>query len=488
MAMGRRPRESQGDFWVARAALRQAPAHPFYERLNAILAAGGFDRFCETTCQKFYAAKLGRPSVPPGVYFRMLLIGYFEKLDSEREIAWRCADSGCLQAFLGYPPEQGTPDQSNLSRTRNRIDLETHQALFDWVLKRLTEQGLLSGGPLGIDASTMEADAAMKSIVRRRTGESYQEFIAALAKASGVETPTAADLAQFDRKRKGKKCSNDDWFNPNDPEAKIAKLKDGRTHLAYKPEHAVDLATGAILAAEIHLADQGDTTTMWGTLEQAAQSLSEVRNDAQVRATCQANDVASPEQLHIKEVVQDKGYHSAPTLANLEEIDMRAYIAEPERGRQRWSVDAGRGMTAAQHQQEQEFKRQQQAAVYRNRRRIHGRRSKALHRLRGERVERSFEHVLDDGGMRRTWLHGREKVAKRYLIHVAGFNLGLILRQLTRFGTPRGWADAATKAAMALRVFLARCARSAWQTGRAVTRGLADRATRRLPDFQARAA
>ncbi len=441
MAMGQRPAQRQADFWIATDRLAPAPAHPFDQKLNALLAAAGFDSFCQASCQQCYARKMGRPSIPPGVYFRMLLLGYFEKLDSEREIAWRCADSLALRAFLGYRVDEGTPDHSSLSRTRNRIDLETHQAVFDWVLKRLTEQGLLKGQTLGIDASTLEADAALKSIVRRDSGQSYREFLTELAKASGIETPTAEDLAKFDRRRKGKSASNDDWFNPNDPEAKITTLKDGRTHFAYKNEHAVDLDTGAIVAAEIHLANEGDTTTMWGTLEKAATALQDVRADAQVQATCQANGVADPEsELHIEATVQDKGYHSAQTLVNLEELDIRGYIAEPDRGRQRWTAD---------DPDEQEYKRCAQQAVYRNRRRRKGARSKRLHRRRGEYVERTFEHALDDGGMRRVWLKGRVKIAKRYLIHTAGFNLGLLMRKLTGHGTPRGWVDAARAAAEA---------------------------------------
>ena len=440
MAMGRQPEQRQGDFWIATERLAPAPAHPFYQKLNALLAAAGFDPFCAAACAKFYAQKMGRPSIPPGVYFRLLMMGYFEKLDSEREIAWRCADSLALRAFLGYRVDEGTPDHSSLSRTRNRIDRETHQAVFDWVLKRLTEQGLLKGQTLGIDASTLAADAALKSIVRRDNGQSYREFLTELAKASGIATPTAEDLAKFDRQRKDKSARNDDWFNPNDPEAKITKMKDGRTHLAYKNEHAVDLDTGAIVAAEIHLANEGDTTTMWGTLEKAANSLQEVREDAQVVENCQANGVADPSQLHIQATVQDKGYHSAQTLVNLEELDLRGYIAEPDRGRQRWT---------ARDPQEQELKRQAQQAVYRNRRRRRGAHSKRLHRRRGEYVERTFEHVLDDGGMRRVWLKGRAKIAKRYLIHTAAFNLGLILRKLTGYGTPRGWVDAARAVALA---------------------------------------
>jgi transposase len=432
MALGRRNVERQADFWVPTADLPRSPGHPFYEQLNQVLAAAGFDRFCEESCRKFYHAKLGRPSVPPGVYFRMLLIGYFEKLPSERQIAWRCADSLSLRAFLGLAPGAGSPDDSSLNRARLRIDLETHQAVFDWVLKRLAEHELLKGQRLGIDASTLEANAAMRSIVRRETGQSYREFLTDLAQASGIETPTAEDLAKFDRQRKGKKCSNDDWFNPHDPDAKIAKMKDGTTHLAHKNEHAVDLDTGAIVAPVVHPADAGDTTTMWGTLEQACTSLREVRDDETVPADTR--------ELHVQDVVADKGYHSAQTLVNLEELDLRGYVSEPDRGRQTWT---------ARGPQEQEFKRQAQQAVYRNRRR-RGRRSKALHRRRAEFAERSFEHVLDDGGMRRVYLRGRENIAKRYLIHTAGFNLGLLMRKLTGFGTPRGWADARRAAARGL--------------------------------------
>jgi len=430
MAMGRRKAKRQAEFWVPTANLPRSPGHPFYERLNRVLAAAEFDAFCEEICRRFYAEKMGRPSIPPGVYFRMLMVGYFEKLPSERQIAWRCADSLSLQAFLGLPPGQNSPDDSSVNRARLRIDVETHEAVFDWVLKRLVEHELLKGRVLGVDASTMAANAAMRSIVRRDTGQSFREFLTELARESGIETPTADDLAKFDRQRKGKTCSNREWLNPHDPDAKIAKMKDGTTHLAYKNEHAVDLETGAIVASVVHPADEGDTTTMWGTLEQASNSLQEVREDESVQADTSG--------LHVRDVTADKGYHSAQTLVNLEELELRGYISEPDRGRQRWAT-----CSAA----EQPFKRAQQAAVYRNRRRRKGRRSKQLHRKRAELVERSFEHVLDDGGMRRVYLRGQENIAKRYLIHTAAFNLGLIMRMLTGFGTPRGWADARRAAA-----------------------------------------
>lgn len=276
MAMGRVVGESQNEFWVATQDLPRSPAHPFYERLNEILHQGGFDAFCESQCKKFYAEVLGRPSVAPGRYFRMLLIGYFEKLDSERGIEWRCQDSLSLRAFLRLASGETVPDHCSLSRARHRIDVETHRMMFEWVLKRLAEHELLSGKTVGVDSSTIEANAAMRSIVRKDNGESYQEFLTGLAQVSWVDTPTAADLATFDRKREGKKTSNDDWHNPHDPDAKIAKMKDGTTHLAYKPEHAVDLVTGAVVSAEIHPADQGDTATLLGTLAKAAENLAEV--------------------------------------------------------------------------------------------------------------------------------------------------------------------------------------------------------------------
>jgi len=425
MAMGQVPGESQSEFWVATQDLPRSPAHPFYERLNRILHQSGFDPFCESQCKKFYAEVLGRPSVAPGRYFRMLIIGYFEKLDSERGIEWRCQDSLSLRTFLRLTPGETVPDHCSLSRTRRRIDLDTHRMMFEWVLKRLAEHDLLSGKTVGVDSSTIEANAAMRCIVRKDNGESYQEFLTGLAQASGIETPTAQDLAKFDRARKSKKVSNEDWHNPHDPDARIAKMKDGTTHLAYKPEHAVDLVTGAVVSAEVHPADQGDTATLMGTLAKAAENLGEVSDDDTVQA--------DPSKLRIQEAVVDKGYHSGQTLVDLETVEVRGYVSEPDRGQRRWT---------AKDPEAQAAKRMEQAAVYRNRRRAKGERSKRLHRKRGELVERAFEHGLDDGGMRRVHLKGRENVHKRYLIHVAAFNLGLILRKLTGFGTPKGWAEA----------------------------------------------
>ena len=415
MAMSRRNGERQGAMWIASQDIVRSPSHPFYKAVNRIFAAKGFDRFVEERCATFYAETLGRPSVPPGVYFRMLLIGYFEGIDSERGIAWRCADSLALREFLGYPLTERTPDHSTLSVIRNRIAVEIHQEVFGWVLKALAAEGLLKGKTLGCDATTLEANAALRSIVRRDTGEEYAEFLTQLARESGIETPTREDLAKLDRKRKGK-GSNKDWVNPHDPDAKITKMKDGRTHLAHKAEHAVDLETGAVVAVTVQPADAGDTTTVYPTLLQAAETLRDVK-DAPESGTHMSEAFAS-------EVVADKGYHSNDVLRDLEEMEVRSYVSEPQRGRRTWA--------------DQEEERD---AVYGNRRRIRGERGKALLRKRGELVERSFAHCYETGAMRRTHLKGHRKILKRLLIHVAGFNLGLMLRTLFGFGTARSLQD-----------------------------------------------
>src|SRR6201988_770542 len=268
-------------------------------------------------CAKFYAGNMGRPSLAPGIYFRLLLVGYFEGIDSERGIAWRAADSLGLRRFLGISIDEQTPDHSTISRTRRLIDVETHRKVFFWILELLRDQGLLKGKTVGIDATTLEANAAMRSIVRRDSGESYQDFLTKLAQASGIETPTRADLARVDRKRK-KKGSNDDWTHPHDPDAKITKMKEGRKNLAHKAEHAVDLETGAIVSVTVQDADDGDTTTCVETLIDAAEQVEALR----------------PDGKGIEEIVGGKGYHSNQSLVDLEAVGVRSYISEPDRSRQ----------------------------------------------------------------------------------------------------------------------------------------------------------
>jgi len=433
MALGRQ-RERQADMLVSWAEIPRSPGHIFYDKLQAVLIAAGFDRFVETQCAEEYAPRRGRPSLPPGRYFRMLLIGYFEGIDSERGLEWRCADSLSLREFLRLGERESVPDHSWLSRTRGRLPLELHDQVFTWVLKRLAEHDLIKGERIGVDASTMEANAALRTIVRRDSGEGYREMLTRMAKESGIETPTAEDLVRLDRNRKGKTLSNADWESPTDPDARIAKLKDGRTHLAYKPEHAMDLDTGAVVAAELHAADQGDTTTMPGTLASAAAHLAAV--DA----------APTPEQP--AELIADKGYHSRDALKALDDGPWKSRISEPSRdGFSRWHGDDDA-----------------RRAVYNNRTRLLSGVARQAFKLRAELVERGFALILDRGGMRRVWLRGRENIQKRYLIHVAGYNLGLIMRLLTGAGTPRefrvqacAWLFATFESdgALILRIFVA---------------------------------
>jgi transposase len=420
MAMGKRRREEQGALWIATRDLPQSGGHPFYAQVNKILDAAGFDRFVEKRCAGFYADKVGRPSLPPTMYFRMLLIGYFEGIDSERGIAWRLSDSLALRRFLGYALTDDTADHSTLSRTRRLIDVETHQEIFVWVLQVLAQHKLLDGKTAGVDATTLEANAALRSIVRRDTKEGYQEFLTRLAKASGIETPTREDLVRIDRDRKNK-GSNDDWEHPHDPDAKITKMKDGRTHLAHKAEHAVDMKTGAIVAVTLQPANRGDTTSIAETIDQADKNLVAVMKDE--KACKQLS-----EQV-LREVVADKGYHSNAVLKDHRKREIRTYISEPDRGSRNW-----KGAT----EEETAEKSAAQEAVYGNRRRIRGERGKGLMRRRGELVERSFAHCYDTGGMRRTHLREHENILKRLLIHAAGFNLGLVMRKRIGIGTARG--------------------------------------------------
>ena len=389
--------------WVARADLPQSAGHPFYERLNRLLDEAGFDTFVEEQCAPFYADGVGRPSLAPGRYFRLLRLGYFEGLDSERAMAWRAADSLSIRQFLDVELHEAPPDHSTLSRTRRLIDVETHEAVFTWVLQPLADAQLVQGRTLGIEATTLEANAAMRSIVRRDTGAEYEAWLTQLAEASGIATPTRAELARFDRTRK-KKGSNDDWTHPQDPDAKITKMKDGRTHLAHKAEHTVDLETGAVVSVTVQDADTGDTTTMVETLITAAEQI----------------EAVLPAEGLIAEIVGDKGYHSNQTLTEFVDIGLRSYISEPDRGRRNW-----------------QGKPDAKAAVYANRRRIRGARGQRLLRQRGERLERPHAHLYETGGMRRVHLRGHPNILKRLLVHVCGFNLGLLMRQLTGIGTPR---------------------------------------------------
>jgi IS5 family transposase len=411
MAMGKR-KPRQESLFVATDQLAQAPGHPFYQRLNALLAEAGFDRWVEQRCREYYEhdEPRGRKSIPPGVYFRMVFVGYFEGLDSQRGIAWRCADSLALRQFLGVPLDEGTPDHSTLTNTRKRLPPEVFTEVFQFVLSIAAEKKLLSGQTAGVDSTTLEANAAMKSIVRKDTGEDWKEYVARLMREEGViepeQEPTDEEIRRYDQKRKNKTVSNAEWESSTDPDARITKMKDGRTHLAYKAEHVVDLTSDLVLAAEIRPADHADTATLADSLVAAQINLQEAGSDAT-----------------IEEVAADKGYHAADTIEMCDFLEVRSYIPEPRRPHpSRWA------------DKPDEHRR----AVVNNRRRVKRAKSKKLQRRRSEVVERTFAHICDTGGARRSWLRGLVDVGKRYLMAAAAHNLGRLMRLVSGIGKPKG--------------------------------------------------
>ncbi len=433
MAMGKwKPR--QESLFVSYNQLAQSPGHPFYQSLNELLDEAGFDRWVEGRCRPYYdhEEKRGRPSVPPGVYFRMLFVGYFEGIDSQRGIAWRCADSLALRQFLGLSLDQATPDHSTLTLTRQRLPAKVFSEVFEFVLRLAVQQKLLAGKTVGVDSTTLEANAAMKSIVRRESGEDWEQYVTRLMRTEGViepeQTPTAEEIRRFDKKRTGKKVSNDDWVSATDAEACVTKMKDGRTHLAYKAEHVVDLTNDLVLAAEIYPADYGDTITLV---------------DSVVAAKVHVQAAGS--QVTIEEVTADKGYHAADVIELCEALNVRTYIPEPRRQHQRKWCDKPEAY---------------QRAVYGNRRRVRRAKGKQLQRWRSERCERSFAHICDTGGARRSWLRGLVNVSKRYVIAAAAHNLGRLLRLLSGQGKPKAARRVGTLAA--LTQLLNECLCGAW--------------------------
>jgi transposase len=410
MSMGRR-RARQEALFVMVDELPKSSGHPFYRKLNRLLAEAEFDRWVEDRCRPYYAQEetRGQPSIPPGLYFRMLLVGYFEGLDSQRGIAWRCADSLSLREFLGVPLDQSTPDHSTLTNTRKRLPLEVFEEVFQFVLRLALDKKLLYGKTVGVDSTTLEANAAMKSIVRRDTGEDWKAYVTRLMREEGVLTPdvqpTDEEIRRYDRQRKDKKVSNAEWQSATDADSRIAQLKDGRTHLAYKAEHVVDLQSDLLLAAEIRPADDADSQTLVDSVLAAQEHLQQAGSKAQ-----------------IEEVAADKGYHAAATLELAESLGLRTYIPEPKRKHQaRWT-----DKPAAY-----------QPAVYHNRQRLRRAKGKQLQRWRSERCERSFAHVCDSGGTRRSWLRGLVNVTKRHVLAAAAHNLGRILRKLFGVGKPK---------------------------------------------------
>ena len=434
MAMGKRqPR--QEELFIATTDLTPSAGHPFYQALNRLLDEAGFDRWIEARCVPYYAQteKRGQPSLPPGVYFRMLFVGYFEGIDSQRGIAWRCSDSLSLRAFLGIPLGQGTPDHSTLTNTRKRLPADVFEEVFHFVLGIAAAKKLIAGKTVGVDSTTLEANAAMKSIERRDTGEDWKGYVTRLMREGGVvgaeEQPSDEEVRRFDKKRKDKTVSNADWESPTDPDGKIARMKDGTTRLAYKAEHVVDLASDLVLAAEVRPADHADTATLADSL-----------------AAAQLHLTAAGSAAVIEEAVADKGYHAAATIELCDSLDVRTYIPEPQSPQPATWAD-----------QPAERRR----AALNNRRRMGRDKGKGLQRRRSEVVERSFAHVCETGGSRRTHLRGLANVTKRYLIAVAAHNLGRILRRLTGVGKPKGLQGAAAGLAGLASLLWARL-RSRW--------------------------
>jgi transposase len=411
MALGKWTNEKQKDLFIAATDMPRSPGHPFYVALNKLLAEAKFDAYVEGLCEPLYREG-GRPGVPPGVFFRMLFVGYFEGIDSQRGIAWRCSDSMSLRSFLGLLPTAASPDHSSLTVIRKRLPKELIEQVFSFVLKIAFEKKLVKGQTVGVDSTTLEANAAMKSIVRRDGGDTWKQYLTKLAKEAGIEDPTDAELRRFDRKRKGKKTSNDDWKSPTDPDARIVKMKDGTTHLAYKAEHAVDLDTNIVIGATIQPGNAADGETVKETIVEAQGNL----NDATEQQCC------------IAEIAADKGYNKTETLVWAEEQGIRTYIPEAEHKHGRRWDDKPNGW---------------RAACYNTRRRVARDKGKALQRTRSELVERTFAHVCETGRGRRSWIRGIVEVSKRYLMQVAAHNLGIILRKIFGVGTPRGWGSAA---------------------------------------------
>jgi transposase len=443
MSMGRRG-ERQAPMWLSGTELARSPGHRFYEKLNELLSEAGFDRRVEQMCGRYFEAddKPGRPSIAPGVYFRMLFVGYFEGIESERGLEWRCSDSLSLRAFLGVQMNERVPDHSSLSRMRARLDGEIYDEVFRLVLGIVESKGLLHGKVAGVDSTYLRADASMKTIVRKDTGDDYATYLKKLCEAQGIENPTVEDARRMDRKREGKKTSNEDWESPTDADARIVRLKDGRTRLGYKAEHVVDLETGAIVGAELYGADQADTATMRPSLEAARENVAAAQAASKVDESRDDDDdddappAPADEPRTTVEVVADKGYHKVELLFELRRAEYRTYIPVPDQKGQRTFTDKG-GMLARE-------------SFHDNRKRVRRKKGKALLRLRGERIERSFALACETGAHRRLRLRGRDNARKRYIAHIAALNLGLVMRTLFGYGTPRELAAAIAAAWVAL--------------------------------------
>ena len=400
--------EQQQTIWIATSELATTPANTFYQKVDRALESFCFGQSVRALCEPFYdndASKGGRPGIDPEVYFKMLLIGFFENIASERGIATRCADSFSIREFLHYSLIEQTPDHSSLSVIRKRLSADVYRAVFALVLDALKQKKLLKGKRIAIDASTLEANAALRSLEHRLTGDAYCEYVKKLAEAAGIDTTDAAAVRRFDKKREGRTTSNKDWFNPHDPDAKVGRTKRGATRMIYKPEHIVDLDTGAILDVDIRPGDEHDTADLAERIVAAEERLNQAIGEESDTATFEI-------------AVGDKGYYKIEELTTLQSYGIKTVISDP-----------------LENRRVEKLPLEQRNAVRAAKRSVTANYGKELLKRRGELLERSFEHALDCGGARRTTLRGTQNILKRYLIQTMGVNLSLMLRKLIGIGT-----------------------------------------------------
>jgi transposase len=401
----------QGEFWIARNNLPRAQASRFYDKLEETLEGVGFAGKVHGLCKPLYSSgEKGRPPIDPVVYFKMLMVGFLENLPSERAIASRCGDSLMIRRFPGYDLDEDTPHHSSLTVIRQRLKMEVCQAVFDLILEGLMRHGLLRGRNLGMDSSVMEANASLRALENRNTGEAYWDYVRRLAGEAGVDASNVEAVRRFDKKRPGRKTSNEEWVNPHDPDAKVGRAKDGAIDMLYKPENVVDLDKGTILDAEVRMADEADTRGLAGRVGAAQQLVEAIREGAAQR----------PVPASVATLTGDKGYYCVAELEAIQQSGIRTVIGDPIHNRR---VD--------------KLEPRQRAVVRRARSSVRSQSGKALLRRRGMHIERSFAHMLDSGGMRRATLRGAHNLNKRYKIAAATYNLSQLMRHLFGIGTPK---------------------------------------------------
>jgi len=398
---------AQSEFWIPADQVVSSAKSGFYAKLEETLESFGFAAKVRALCAPAYdKSGVGRPGIDPVVYLKMVMVGFFEDLPSERAIAARCADSMSIRAFLKYELNEKTPEHSSFTVIRQRLGLEIYEGIFTLTLQVLREHGLLRGKNLGIDSSVIEANASLRALVHRNTEEQYWDYVKRLAAESGIDPEDAAAVRKFDRHRPGK-GSNQEWVNPNDPDAKIGRTKDGATDMIYKPEAVVDLDTGAIVQAQVHAGDQADHKEMATRVLEAQQIINQAAGE-------------KLDTLTVNTVTSDKGYYAVNELQALQQEDIRTVIADPIDNRRLDKLETD-----------------QKKAVQAARRSVKSKSGKDLLRRRGMHIERSFAHILDSGGMRRTTLRGWENLNKRFKLAAAFYNLSQLMRKLFGIGTPK---------------------------------------------------